>query len=415
VENSQKKGSHTRQKSDLRNIGDLLREAMEPLLGKAAAAQTSKQQPVNSGEPSGRYDFDLAEFPIFKLDRKAIHNYEPNTPLIYEDTIRGKEGEVVTRTWKVYPSRHGFGGPTTMMLLYDILQLYVEQGASGRHIRFGTLRSLFLRRGKRNPSDRDYKRMERDLDILRGLDFHCENAFWDNERQAYVSMKWRLFDNVVFFKEKAKSFQVELPFGFIEANSVLQAIAKSRGFFAIGFPSEVFYELKPLEQRLALYLAKRFKSEKVHFRVVETLAKSLPIEAAAERNIRAALKQAAQGLLDKKLPILESFTIEKSERGRWVATFRRKELPRDAPHPKEKRELLPPDIQELVNRLIEASGEPEDWRWWAQCSHAIGREGVFRALGQFEEKRRLEELRNPGAMLTAILKDIARQQKVTIH
>ena len=69
--------------------------------------------------------------------------------------------------------------------------------------------------------------MERDLDILRGLDFHCENAFWDNERQAYVSMKWRLFDNVVFFKEKAKSFQVELPFGFIEANSVLQAIAKS--------------------------------------------------------------------------------------------------------------------------------------------------------------------------------------------
>jgi hypothetical protein len=228
-------------------------------------------------------------------------------------------------------------------------------------------------------------------------------------------MKWRLFDNVVFFRQKASSLQGELPFGFIEANSVLQAIARTRGFFAIGFPSKLFYELKPLEQRLALYLAKRFRSEKLHFRTVETLAKALPIEAAAARNVRSALKDAAQGLLDKGVPILDSFSIEKSDRGRWVATFRRKALPKDSPHPKERRELLPPEMQDLVNRMIEVSGEPEDWRWWSQCARSIGRDGIFRALGQYDETSKLRDVRNPGAMLSKILKDIAKDQKVTIH
>lgn len=385
---------------------------MEPI--KEEPTTSENDIPLNT-DPSGKYDFDLAEFPIFKFYKNTLSEHDTKEPLVYTDNIKGKDNEVITRMWKVFPSRYGFGGASAMVLLYDILQLYVEQGAQGRHIRFGTLRSLFLRRGHRNPSQRDYDRMERDLDILRGLDFHCENAFWDSERQAYVSMKWRLFDNVVFFKEKASSRQAELPFGFIEANSILQAIARNRGFFAIGFPSTLFYELKPLEQRLALYLAKRFNSEKVHFRTVDTLARALPIEAAAARNVRSALKDAAQGLLDKKIPILESFTVAKSDRGKWVATFRRKSLPKDTPHPRERRELLPPDMQDLVNRLIEASGEPEDWRWWTQCARSIGRDGIFRALGQFDETSKLRLVRNPGAMLSKILKDIAKEQKVTIH
>jgi hypothetical protein len=50
--------------------------------------------------------------------------------------------------------------------------------------------------GERNPSKHDYERLRRDLDILRGYDLHCKNAFWDRRRQAYVDMKWRLFGSV---------------------------------------------------------------------------------------------------------------------------------------------------------------------------------------------------------------------------
>ena len=48
---------------------------------------------------------------------------------------------------------------------------------AGSQIHFGTLRSLLLRRGERNPSRRDYDRVRRDFDVLRGYDIHFRNSF----------------------------------------------------------------------------------------------------------------------------------------------------------------------------------------------------------------------------------------------
>ena len=44
----------------------------------------------------------------------------------------GRDGEPVAREWKAYPGPFGFGGPSTQVLLYDLLQLYAEQGAGAR-------------------------------------------------------------------------------------------------------------------------------------------------------------------------------------------------------------------------------------------------------------------------------------------
>jgi hypothetical protein len=361
----------------------------------------------------GRYDFDLAEFPIFRLYKNNLATHDIRMPLVYTDTIRGKDGELVTRKWEAYPSRHGFGGSSTQVLLYDLLQLYVEQGLESEFIRFGSVHAIFRRRGYRTPSERDYKRMIRDFEILCGYEFVCKNAFWDSDRKAYVDMIWRLFDNVCFYKGTPNVLQSEMPFGFVKVNSVLQGIARTRGFFALGFDNRLFYSLKPLEQRLAIYLAKRFRSRKICVRFVDDLAKALPIEAARPRDVRAILRQATYGLLEKGLPILASFTVNKSKSGEWLAVFHRKEMPKDT-LPLNK-DSFDPDLEQLVSLLIETSDEPEHKGWWTQCARSLGRDGVFRAVGQFEEKRRLEDLDSPGAMLTAILKDIARQQKVTIH
>ena len=43
------------------------------------------------------------------------------------------------------------------------------------------------------------------MDILRGYDFHCKNAFWDHRRRAYVDMNWRLFGAVFYFKERPRT------------------------------------------------------------------------------------------------------------------------------------------------------------------------------------------------------------------
>src|SRR5262249_28113448 len=148
--------------------------------------------------PDDSYDFDLAEFPLFRLYKNRLSTNDRNEPLAYTDTITGKDGERATREWRVYAGRVGFCGRRAQALLYDLLQIYIEQGARGRYIHFGTLRALFLRQGNRNPSKRDYDRIKRDIDILRGYDFHAKNAFWSPKHQAYVDMKWRLFDNVFY-------------------------------------------------------------------------------------------------------------------------------------------------------------------------------------------------------------------------
>jgi hypothetical protein len=362
----------------------------------------------------GRYDLDLAEFPIFRLYKNELKNHDILKPLIYTDTIKDQDGKPVKRHWEISVGRHGFGGSSTQVLLYDLLQLYVEQGLESEIIRFGTIHALFQRRGDRNPSKRDYERMVRDFEILEDYKFKCINAFWDKSTKSYVNMTWRLFQNVVFFKAKHNSSQAQMPFGFVRVSQTLQEIAQTRGFFALGFDNQLFYQLKPLEQRLAIHLAKRFRSQEMYVRYVDDLAKALPIEAKRSNNVRAILSQAANGLLEKKLPILQSFKIEKAGRGgEWLAYFHRKQKPKDTIAIR--KNSFDPDTEFLVEQLIEISGEPGSKNWWLQCARSLGRDGIFRAIGQFKEKELLTDLRSRGAMLTAIIKDVAEQQEIKIH
>jgi hypothetical protein len=320
------------------------------------------------------------------------------------------------REWIVHPGPLGFGGPSSQALLYDLLQLYIEQGAQGSQIQFGTLRSLFLRRGQRNPSARDYERLRRDLDILRGYDIHCRNAFWDWHRRAYVSMKWRLFGSVFYFRAGTAETTTELPFGFLEVSPVLRQVARTRGFFALGFGHKVFHGLKPLEQRLALYLAKKFTSQKMHCRYVEDLCRALPLGSARPRDNLANLKRAARGLLDKKLPILASFHVKPAKDGRMVAVFHRGRVPAQPYRiPQTSACSLAPSVADLVDRIILATGNSDDRFWWTQCASRLGQGAVDRALGQLKEAMHLQKVRSPGALLTKIFKDIATDTGVALR
>lgn len=364
--------------------------------------------------PSGRYDFDLAEFPLSRLS-KARLALDDRRPLTYHDTITGKDGKPVAREWKAYPGPFGFGGASAQALLYELLQLYAEQGACGSHIQFGTLRSLFLRGNDRNPSKDDYERMRRDLDVLRGYDFHCKNAFWDREKQAYVDLKWRLFGAVFYFKETPFGGD-ELPFGFIEVSPVFQEVARTRSFFNLGFGDILFRSLKPLEQRLAVYLAKRFVSEKTHRRFVDELMRALPIEAKRPRDVRAILKGAAEGLLEKELPVLREFRLEEARGGRWIAVFERRQPPRQSCLRPRLAEPPPSaEVAEQVRRIVDATGNGEDRLWWTQCVVRLGGGPIDRALGQLGEACRVGTVHNRGALLTKIFKDLARESGIALQ
>ena len=412
----------TRESKNPVSIADILagmaaRGRLPEAPGSLVAEVTSLvvRPPEGAEEGEARYDFDLAEFPLFRFYTTRLLGHGSG-PIVYSDVIVGKDRQQVTREWKVYPGPFGFGGPSTQVLLYDLLQLYAEQGFRGSQLQFGTLRALFLRRGTRNPSKDDYARLRRDIDVLRGYDFHCKNAFWDTRRRACVDMNWRLFGSVFYFKERSGDDQAHLPFGFIEISPVLQEIARTRGFFALGFDTAFFYGLKPLEQRLAVYLAKKFVSQKLHRRFVEQLAKALPIEAARPRDTRAILARAADGLLAKGLPILKSSRLEQSSAGPWVAVFERKLAPKqDARLPRAAGELLAPAVASVVMRITDAVGSADDHRWWAQCVSRLGAGAADRALGQLKEACHLGTVKNCGGLLTKIFKDIAEEAGVALH
>jgi hypothetical protein len=370
--------------------------------------------PSSSDVLDGRFDFDLAEFPLFRFHKQAPGRAS-REPLVYRDAIRGGDDEPVAREWKAYPGPFGFGGPSAQVLLYDLLQLYAEQGGCGSQLQFGTIRSLLLRRGERNPSKRDYDRVRRDMDILRGYDFHCRNAFWDPAKRAYADMNWRLFGSVFYFRQSPSSDGTELPFGFIEVTPVLQRIARERGFFPLGFGRELFYRLRPLEQRLAVYLAKKFTSQQVHRRFVDDLASALPIEAARPRDARAILKDAASGLLGNHVPILKAFNVTGPRDGRWVAEFVRGAVPPPTAVVGRRRLPLAQDRNDLIDRIVAETGGGGDRLWWAQCIARLGRGSVERALGQLREACEGNTVRNRSALLTKILKDLATEAGIALR
>jgi hypothetical protein len=108
--------------------GDLPSPVASVLAGMLRDVCVPEEPPAEGGQGAGpdasvRFDFDLAEFPLFRFYKNAPGRLDRD-PLVYADTIRGRDGEAVSREWKAYPGPFGFGGPSTQVLLYDLLQLY---------------------------------------------------------------------------------------------------------------------------------------------------------------------------------------------------------------------------------------------------------------------------------------------------
>lgn len=383
-------------------------EPSSPELGAGGVAPA----PENRDGPAC-YDFDLAEFPLFSFGKRPPR--DPHAPLTYSDTIRGKDGRPVTRTWTAYPGRLGVGGPTAHALLFDLLQLYAEQGGRGSRVHFGTLRSLFLRRGQRNPSKKDYDRLRRDFAVLRGYDFSCRNAYWDPARRAYVDMDWRLFGAVYYFRAGPGDADEE-PHGFVELSPTFRAALRARGLFRLGFDAATFHRLPPLAGRLAVYLAKVFTYQTVHHRRVADLARALPTEAASPADARKVLARAARRLEAAGAGLLAGFGVEPGVGGDWWVVFRRGDArPRIPRRAAAGAEPLPGPAAYQVERIVEAVGGADDRAWWTQCVRRLGPGAVDRALGQLAEAGRTSRVLNAGGLLTKILKDIAAQAGILLR
>ena len=387
--------------------------------------------PADEGKTSApathaRYDHSLAEFPAFRFGKRRRGS---NELIRFTDTITAPKSaqQRLVRTWTVYPStKWGYGGATTQALLFDLHQIWKTQGFRGTRIYFGTLRNLFqCQHPGKNPSILDYTRLRRDLDILCGYEFDCANAFWDPVSRSYGNMRaWHLFTGwYEATRARAGDPQEELPFGFVELSETFATIAQKRGFFVTGFDSKFFHRLRPVEQRLALYLSKMFVSQKLHRRHEADLYHALPIEAARLTKRRQTLRGATHGLMDKGYPNLAAFSFEKAVRTNGlVATFRRRQkVQQDQPLQHLTLNRLPENVRTLVEDIVDQTGDSDSIPMWVRAVRCLGEQAVRYALADLRSEqlqraagRAVGAIKNPGAWLTTKLMAMAEERGILI-
>lgn len=230
----------------------------------------------------------------------------------------------------------------------------------------------------------------------------------------YVDHTWRLLPETArFAKGRAGSG------GELDAGEELRHIISTRGFFPLGFGREAFYRLRPLEQRLAIYLARKFRFQSLHRRHVEDLARALPIEAARPRDVRACLTRTARGLLASDVPVLRDFRLACPRSGRWIAEFHRAvDAVAVPPCRDDPRDTFGRDDRQFdhhLARIAQATGSSRNRAWWLRCLRLLGPGPMDRALGQLREACATRSVRNRGALLTKILKDIAAEAGISLR
>ena len=369
------------------------------------------------------YEFTLAEFPVSILSKKD----HPIKILEYRDFIEGKNGQLVERVWKVRPdSEFGFGGPSTIGTLFELFQIWKDDGFQERNIKFGSIYNLLSRKFlKAKKGKRVYDVVIRDLEALAHITFDAINAFWDNEKKAYVDIKgFKLFDYLALYKDQPNG-QPSLPFSYIRVSEILWVSANKRSFFPISIRRELFHSFTPLEQRLALYLEKVFRSQSLHRRDFLKLAEQLPIEAKTTKHKKFILKRAAEGLLEKGYEKLEGYEFEKSPRraGENVVFHR---SGRYKPEPDEKLPKPPenPDLNEraeyYVEEILEVCQDPHSKPYYLMLARFIlqqyrSADLIYRVLGEVKEMDREGKIKtNRGAYFTTMIKHYLREDGLTL-
>lgn len=367
-----------------------------------------------------KYELTLAEFPMFLLSKGGRGSGKDIEHIKYNDVISGKDGELVERNWIAYPDgKLGFGSPSTLETFFDLFQIWKEENFNNQFINFGSVYSLLKRKGA-GDSVREYKQVIRDLHCLVGVRIEAKNAFWDNELKAYVDMTFHLFDYLQLYKEKP-SGQATLPFARIKASDVLYGSVLKNSILITDFDSKFFHSLTPVEQRLALYLSKIFRSQTIHKRNILELARQIPLYAKQTKHIKERLKKASKGLIEKGFKPLESFEFEKSadKKSELIVFKRNKDLPKIQKRFISKSQgVSNKDVQRidlLVEDILAVCKDKKSEAFYRKAARLMPDDTIYRAISEVKEVRDLGQMRrSEGALFTSLIRRYAEEQGIDL-
>lgn len=368
------------------------------------------RQPTQPKVSKSKYELTLAEFPLFVLSKKDANKV---SQLSYEDTIKGDQGKIVERKWTVYPdAKNGFGTASTQSTLFELFQIWKEDNFTNQHIQFGSIYDILKRKGIGKGSN-EYRQIIRDLQCLVGITIEAKNAFWDNEKKAYVDMTFHLFDELALYKDRPGG-QAALPFSRIKASDALYGSIQKNSLLFLNFDSQFFYSLTPIEQRLALYLSKIFRSQTMHKRNLLELARQIPIFAKQTKHIKESLKKACQGLKEKGFSQLEHFDFETQPGKKYFIIFyragkitRRKD--------RKKVDKDPIELKLLVEDILAICGDSRSEAFYNKVARLMPSETIYHVLSEVKEVRDSGDIKkSKGALFTSIIKKRAQDRGVEL-
>lgn len=400
-----------------RDVSQLSFEDMSqlPLLSNAASHKKPEKTTAHSQAiVRSKYEMNLAEFPFAVFSKNRPEKLEV---IEYEDTIKGKNGNLVPRLWRLKPSiEYGFGSTELTSLLFEIFQLWKEHGFKSRRIYIGSIYNLIQRMNLSVTSTKTYDRINADLHALVEMSVEARNAFWDNEKKAYVSKTFHLFDEVnLYHRNEHTSHQETLPFSNIVASETLWHSIESNTLVTLkGVGRELFYSLTPTEQKLGLYLAKVLGNKTEYRRDVDALARQIPIFAKMYKDTKKILSRRCDGLIEKKFPYLSSYYFEASTReGRDNIVFSRKptvELPPESSGEHEERKAKEAFI---VEEILSVTRDAHSRRFYQLIAQKLPLQNIYTCLSLTKAVRD-QQHPNPGAYFTVLVKDYAQKNGITL-
>jgi hypothetical protein len=380
--------------------------------------------------PKSKYEMNLAEFPLAFLTTKIPKGTDA---LEYQDTIVGKDGKEIQRRWKIYPHpKYGFPSPSTQATLFELFQIWAQSNFDSPIIHFGSVYELIRRRGLAQDDKRTYERIRRDLNLLVGVTIEAKDAFWDNEKKAYVDQTFHLFEMVRFYRKDGTSqSQQSAPRAYIEASKTLWGSIEASGLITLKHVDpEFFRSLSPIQQRLALYLGKMLYAAMEHRRDVQQLARQLPILAKNSWHIKEEMTKACDGLLEKGFPYLTAYRYERARDGRReniifqrhpVRGEKKEASGGGAPQlPQKEPQNSGSGIEEarqelLVEDILSLTGDPQSRDFYALTARSLSEQTIRRALAETRAAHLQHDIRtNPGRYFTDLIKRYAAEQGTSL-
>jgi len=289
-------------------------------------------KPVNSA-----FDINLAEFPIAYLNRGGLPKNANKTEISYCDTIRGRDGKPVERVWTVQAQstisgkelkkkeaelgrsltqeekQLGFGGPQTLEVIYELFQLWKDQGFSDSQIHIGTYYHL-LKRLNWCTGKSDYELLKKTLNCIHGIHIKAENAVYLPKMDRYENKSFYIFPSMNTYSKEDKEIRPD-DFLYINVDRDFYEAIKQKTPYYIPFDRHYFKTLTSMEQKLGLMLAKVFtpykKQQRFEWkRSMTNLANQIPIISEEKRLIKRQFKRICDGLISKNFPFLSKYSFE---------------------------------------------------------------------------------------------------------